>query len=197
MICRFGLIVVLFSLFTPSIYSQFGVSSFYKFSSSTGLMEAGQDITHSSIDFRLNYWMRLKNIRMEFLPEIIYRQHDVEPSRTFTEWAFAVPTQFYILDFISDCNCPTFSKQNEFVKKGWFLSLVPEYGILEVDNSSVSSLKIGLGTGIDIGVSDLITISPNITGLYQILSSEEIELPQTQFFAGIRVLFRPDYKSFR
>ena len=198
----FGLILFAFGLLGPAVaYGQFGISSFYKFSSSDQEMETIDQVTHSSIDVRLNYWFRFKEIRVEFLPEIIYRNHNLDGgiSADYTEWAIAMPTQFYLLDFISDCNCPTFSKQNDFVKKGWFISVIPEFGLSDQVQigEKVSTFRAGLGTGVDIGISDLITVTPNVYGLKEVYSSVQAQnTPSTQIFVGIRILFRPDYKAF-
>lgn len=130
----------------------------------------------------LDYWFRLKSNRIEFTPEISYAFYESAPlAGTFDYriefYSFQFNTNFYVLDLLNDCNCPTFSKQNDFFKKGFFLRIAP--GITGVrftnnnpgDNAQQDKLgqlqpMIALGMGLDIGLSDLLTISPIITANY-------------------------------
>lgn len=123
-----------------------------------------------------DYWFRLKKYRLEFLPSIHLQYgrerfnitDQVVGDLSWSSLDFAPAIQFYPLDFFSDCQCPTFSKQGKFLKKGLFLSLAPGIGyhVLNSKNLNESSgdwLLFGrAGLGLDIGLSDLLTLSPAV-----------------------------------
>src|SRR5690606_16845737 len=171
------------------------------------------------------YWFRLKNKRIEFLPEIGYagsnnKNVGTGPPNQMRTVYFQFNTDLYFLDFGSDCNCPTFSKQNDVIKRGLFFELSPgvELRKLDIDYLEANELatrtfsqtvpKLYAGFGLDIGVSDLITITP-LAGMSWTMRSawdgvEEFlgvtsSLPEGRkdhdliFNGGVRVLLRPDY----
>jgi len=86
---------------------------------------------------------------------------------------FNLNTNIYLLDLEGDCDCPTWSKDGNVIKKGFFLQVSPgltysKTSISEIEtidspttfsNSDVSP-NLGLGFGLDIGISDFITITP-------------------------------------
>lgn len=123
----------------------------------------------------LNYWFRLRNLRIEFIPEVSYGQTQqiLPDNNTFdAQWlAFTVHTQFYLLDLFSDCDCPTFSKQNDLFQRGFFLSLSPglTYATFDTGSQLIGPLDrsqtglvphLGAGIGMDIGLNDFITLTP-------------------------------------
>jgi len=79
-------------------------------------------------------------------------------------------THFYLFDLTGDCDCPTFSKDGGFVKKGFYVELSPGLsyasstikGITGDPSNSSFVPSLGLGLGVDIGLSDLLTITPMI-----------------------------------
>jgi len=187
----------------------------------------------SDITIGLNYWKSLKDKRLDFLPELTYTLKNtysttsgIIPSDQYElglqRIGFVFNTHVYPMDFGGDCNCPTFSKQNDFLKKGLFFILSPgvEYFISDLkfngeeqEGRSAIAFKIGAGLGLDIGINNLITISPFVMINYypSLISSDQwndvqsllcpecdvvaIENTgnlQTQF--GLRLTFRPDYK---
>jgi hypothetical protein len=132
----------------------------------------------------VDYWFRLKKYRLEFFPSLQfqYAHENVtlsDASKGALNWSvidFTPIIQFYPLDFKNDCMCPTFSKQGQFLKKGLFVQLAPgiAYSNLKGKNTEVDHISnwMGIaraGMGIDIGVSDLITLSPAIN--YQFAQS--------------------------
>ncbi len=132
----------------------------------------------------IDYWFRLKNYRLEFLPslQLQYAHENVtlsDESKGALNWSiidFTPIIQFYPLDFKNDCLCPTFSKQGQFLKKGLFIQLAPgiAYSNLNGKNTEVDHISNWIaiaraGVGIDIGISDLITVSPTIN--YQFAQS--------------------------
>lgn len=127
--------------------------------------------------FGVNYWFRLKNYRVEFLPELSVGFAETEwngannnnrISFKHTAANFFFNTQFYLFDIKGDCNCPTFSKEGPTFEKGLFLFLSPGITLLntkatratETVQEQALSFSIGGGIGMDFGVSDFLTITP-------------------------------------
>ncbi len=163
----------------------------------------------------LDYWFRLENYRVEFFPEIGYTTHTAfkqsSQNLTYSSYYARVNTHFYVLDFEADCKCPTFSNQSPWFSKGFFLMAVAGAAMQNYpssipfpDGSSQIIFQAGLGAGIDIGIIDLITLTPYVSYLYHITphweglaSSLQIETESarekstmTSVQAGLRVGFR-------
>ncbi len=212
--------------------AQFGITGGYRFNEATNwkLQNSISDdikIFGDGYSIGLDYWFRLKNYRVEFLPELNFSQfseaHQAgENDLRSTEVAaisFFMNTNFYLFDFKGDCDCPTFSKQGNLLKKGFFVQLSP--GLTHFSqkvqlpathfDSNARVLSLGLGAGFDIGLTDLLTLSP-ILGLRYYATSEWEELRNIgdandfsgvflkdtksdvmQFFTGVRLGFRFDY----
>lgn len=186
------LIGLLFMLLSIGLQAQLGVSVKYQNNNSKNWndiyqLESGTDnsFLSSSIEYGLNYWLRLKNQRIEFLPELTYGKMDATSfdasqdiyQAELTRIGLNVNVQIYPLDFFNDCNCPTFSKDGNFVTKGFYWLVAPgvtsnakkiSYTVIESGGearktaSSDSNITphIGVGMGLDIGVADIFTISP-------------------------------------
>jgi len=179
----------------------------------------------SSYSVGIDYWFRLAQKRVEFYPSLSYFKSSslIFNSSFITElgafemsnFAFSLNTHFYVFDFKGDCDCPTFSKKGNLIKKGLFLSIHPglalhEQGFQYPLGQDESSLvpNIGFGAGLDIGISDLFTITPMVQ--YNVSFSDKWEnlsnatrqnnnpeLKSSSFnklILGIRIGFRPDYK---
>ncbi|MEM0993900.1 MAG: hypothetical protein AAGI49_12755 [Bacteroidota bacterium] len=169
----------------------------------------------------INYWLRLKKVRVEFFPSIEYANYgtqignDVSTNQTNYDanlFGGFLHTRIYPFDFINDCNCPTFSKQNETFKKGFFLLLSPgvENVQTEVTRRLGSEIRavarsewkpaLGGGVGFDIGVSDFLTLTPLVNARYtpnvdgdhiindNVMDDDFSDL--FQFFAGINIGLR-------
>jgi hypothetical protein len=207
--------MVLFSCWGgTSLFSQFGLQSHLVLATfETELAaENPSSFRHEGIQVSANYWFRLENIRIEFYPEISYsffnHRHPTDAlSKTFTfsQIGLAAPISIYPFDLGSDCNCPTFSKQNETFKKGFFIQVTPGYYLSNynpVDTNPDSTRKanyfgFGVGLGLDVGLSDLITLSPIIS--YFTFPNTKSDIASTwlvdDIMIGFRILFRPDYRS--
>ncbi len=231
--------VMMFFLFSflalSQLKAQFGITVKYDrnaYSEWNSFEDAGK-VHGSDITIGMNYWKSLKDKRLDFLPELTYTLKntystitgiipDVQYEVGLQRIGFIFNTHVYPMDFEGDCNCPTFSKQNDFLKKGLFFILSPgvEYFVsdlsfngVEQEGQSSFAFKIGAGLGLDIGINNLITISPFVMINYypgiissdhwndiQSLGCPECDLIaidntsnlQTQF--GLRATFRPDYK---
>lgn len=121
----------------------------------------------------LDYWFRLTNVRIEFFPEIGYSQLSTysiaDTDYDWTQYFARVHAHFYVLDFEEDCDCPTFSNQSPWFKKGFFLSASGGGGYStfdvfypEIETHTEISYFASIGAGIDIGLSDLLTLTPHV-----------------------------------
>ncbi|MEM9835781.1 MAG: hypothetical protein AAF828_04735 [Bacteroidota bacterium] len=229
-------------IMTQTATAQFGVSVLHQ-SSQDGYQTSATPnggTFGSGFEVGADYWFRLKNKRIEFLPTFSYgRYAETYPELRFAEnievagsgdfsftsqqIGFQFKTNFYLLDFGTDCDCPTFGKQGPALHKGFFVQLAP--GILyqsltanytafaeEVkENQFIPTVSLGLG--LDFGVSNLITITPlvsyrfalteqNWNGLYpeRVLNPFlENDLParrSSALQAGIRLGIRLDERRY-
>ncbi|GAA5220706.1 hypothetical protein [Membranihabitans marinus] len=181
-------------LFSPTIgYSQFSLESRFNLATTTSDSEVSGFNEH--IDLSLHYWTRLKKVRIEFYPGLIYQNY-INNDEGIHGFGLTIPTAFYILDMINDCDCPTFSKNDYFIEKGLFLRLAPSYLKTTSSEESLNSIDIAAGeinVGLDIGVSDLITLTPLLGYKQQFYPNSDFE---TNGFiqVGLSMLWRPDYK---
>ena len=224
------MIVVGFYLLPCS--GQFGIRANYGLSSAPNWEVLAQnssqfaptDFFGGGYSLGLDYWLRLPQKRIEFYPELRYTAYETQSqvialsqdvSVNSTLLGFYANTHFYVMDFLGDCDCPTFSKQGGLFKKGFFLSLSPgvyyhkKSSDLIAGNLESISGYLGVGLGLDIGVSDLITVTPtvqyalgfndNLDGAAEILGVPELQNFETSSFRqllfGIRIGLRPDYKN--
>lgn len=185
----------------------------------------------SGMSYGVDYWFRLKNYRVEFTPEINFSTTSVENTfldinlkSTVSTFSFFANTNFYIFEFTGDCNCPTFSKPGLELEKGFFIRLSPGVTyftgeltrqgtdlITEFEDNNSLSYNIGVGIGLDLGISDFITITPIITYRYYFKAKWE-NLPKigtgikewihptettdiSQIYAGVRLGIRFDYRK--
>jgi len=177
------LIIFLFSfLMINQSSAQYGVNASYQtFSASNweGLIQdsdlLGAAPIKSGFAVGIDRWFRLKNARVEFFPELNYARYSVDWSDDATtlshqQISLFANTHFYLFDLTGDCDCPTFSKDGGFVKKGFYVELSPGLsyasstikGITGDPSNSSFVPSLGLGLGVDIGLSDLLTITPMI-----------------------------------
>lgn len=118
----------------------------------------------------LDYWLRLKEVRIEFFPELSYSMYTAgRPAYKGGIFLLQWHTNIYPLDFWDDCDCPTFSKQDPWFQRGFFFQIAPGIGALHhqySDNVLTQALQWNLlyslaaGAGLDIGISDRFTLSP-------------------------------------
>lgn len=188
--------------------------------------EAGQNATvfTSSQSITLDYWLRLPNHRVEFYPNISYHRATDDFSSLFINTTFETSkleqigggllVHIYAFDFTGDCDCPTFSKQGGLVKKGFFFMggvgadfSRKSFGDGNLGDGNVD-VKASLGIGLDIGITDLITITPfvqvqryfDVSGhnFSEIFGrTGNISSSINQFQVGLRFGLRPDYTKSR
>lgn len=171
--------------------AQIGVSARYQMNSTehwnTSYAEVAQDggnVLNSGFELGLSYWFRMKSKRLEFLPEISFAvasdgglttsTRTIDHSRTSIN--VNLNTLIYPFDFHSDCSsCPTFSKEGGLVKKGFYWIVSPGISMhnfsgtytvgmttTDISQDSQINFRLGLGAGLDIGVTNMMTISPFI-----------------------------------
>ncbi len=178
------------------------------------------------LSFGIDYWFRLKNKRIEFTPEFNYVRFSETWSTTESTvaeisaqfFSLYANTNIYLFDLGNDCNCPTFDKDGDILKKGFFFQISP--GVSYVSNKFSNKVtnedsdtnaiapSIGLGVGLDIGLSKFLTVTPIITyrqhfnvnweNMHDLLESDQTltgEDDQTEasmFSFGIRIGMRFD-----
>ncbi|MEL6356496.1 MAG: hypothetical protein AAFQ37_06125 [Bacteroidota bacterium] len=175
-----------------SIVAQFGISGFYNTSLDdfTSITYPDGGSLTNGYEVSADYWFRLKNKRIEFLPTVSFGRYEnsiavpplvseesVNVDFTFNEFGFQFKTNFYLLDFGTDCDCPTFGKQGPALHKGFFVQLAP--GISLWEGKSVASTftdrvqkdrstipHLGIGLGLDFGFSNLVTVTPIVSYRY-------------------------------
>lgn len=225
-------ILSLFTFLYLSASAQFSVSGKYSINSYPEWEEIidGSSISNSGFvgdgfEYGISYWFRLKNYRVEFLPEISMQNlKSVDQSNQAYGFAkqsyyLGFNTQIYTLDIEGDCNCPTWGKDGSFVQKGFFVGLNPAIGYhtLEIEdieipagNQTVNKInfRMGVSTGLDIGITKWITITPyavlNYTpalgwdNLENVASfgAVDMNIDKSKIWEiqpGLRLMFRPDY----
>lgn len=212
-----------FLLVSSSLWCQFGAVAKYQTNTNKNWDKATDvSLFKNTLELGVNYWFRLKNKRVEFLPEVSYLKGSNSNLNT-TNFSLSAAertaiylnfnTQIYPLDFDGDCNCPTFSKDGDLLKKGFYWLISPGIGYHNVsstlegntlENNGQIKPRIGLGAGLDIGIADILTISPFIS--YNLdLGPElkDLEKGDNAYFdisenirsyhIGLRLMFRPDY----
>lgn len=119
----------------------------------------------------LNYWFRLPKQRVEFLPTVHYGSKRWRTNNTtvgLNEFGGQLKINVYPFDFLGDCGCPTFGKQGPQLQKGFYVQVAGGYAISEAplvfsdDDRYRGTIIYGGGLGIDIGISNLLTITPQL-----------------------------------
>ncbi len=220
----FKYLILCFGLMISHIANaQFGARAKYNINSYPAWEELISELDVPNIEVGVDYWFKLKNHRVEFMPEVYYGLKSTSEYLTPTGQelfskhgylGFQLNTHIYIMDLVGDCDCPTFSKQGPSIKKGFFVNIAPGIVYNNYERKSETqnvpnhktdkfNARIGLGIGYDIGINDLITITPIATYLVSPSNDSAYTTPgntpilsswnSIQF--GLRVGFRPDYTN--
>lgn len=178
--------LVLLLVLSFSAQAQFGVNGKYvsagenwQLTPSTTGQETSSDLFDNGWSVGVDYWFRLRNKRIEFLPELNYTYlNNAQAAYTENEaniYSFFFNTNIYFMDLVGDCDCPTWSKEGPTLKKGLFLQVSPgvSYWDMSVGTDEVNlfaerhaAFSIGGGLGFDLGLSDLVTFTPMINVRY-------------------------------
>jgi hypothetical protein len=218
-------LLLLLIISIPCLLSaQFGLHASYQKNTQVSQFPS-DDFPISGLSFGVDYTFRLAQNRVEFFPELnfnsvktsssINTQNGTTSLLEDKAFGFYFNTNVYIFDFEGDCDCPVFSKDGNFLKKGFFIQLSPgvnyhnyvheETSLIDEINTIKDddfSFSLAAGAGIDIGLSEHLTISPYFRARYHF--ETEIEgyvgeasipevsdnFPMWQMNAGLRLGFQ-------
>ncbi|MGB4960884.1 MAG: hypothetical protein WBO36_15490 [Saprospiraceae bacterium] len=183
-----SLLTLLLAIFVNEVAdAQFGLRLKYNNNTHANWEKAINDryasnstLLKSGIEAGLDYWFRLKNRRIEFLPELAYSFASNEsPNASINKISYQAfhinfNTHIYALDLEGDCDCPTFSKQGPSIQKGLFFHFTPGLGYYQAsisenetatptlisNKASGLMVRLGIGLGLDLGINDFLTITP-------------------------------------
>lgn len=220
------LFVILFCcIFSSTLMAQYGFNAGLRANGATDwqYFTNKDDFLNTGFKVGIDYWFRLKKVRVEFTPELNFSQFKDTYTSTKDEpfdfrsniYGLHFNTNIYPLNFKDDCNCPTFKKDGQVIEKGFHFILSPgvNYFDLSINKNEFKTndlvFSAGLGVGLDIGLSDFLTVTPMV--LYHRYFGADWEdldvaldvgddLPanastQTdinQFFFGVRLRWRLD-----
>lgn len=214
-------LLLAFSLLTLSLSAQFGAASYYNLNQTRTNTVLPEEVLNfgeldNGTEFAAHYWFRLQNKRIEFLPTLYYAAAESPVTgESFSEYGFQFKSNFYLFDFGGDCDCPTFGKQGPALQKGFFLQLSPGYAryaftpFSGAEREGRGGFTLGGGVGLDIGISNLITLTPFAGVRYgfspygfaqltdvngQSIGVDEARLTTVQF--GLSATFRLDEKRY-
>lgn len=225
---RFTAILIL-TILCLSANAQFGIRVSQNFNKAgswddfiSNEIGRSESVFTSSQSYTLDYWLRLPNHRVEFYPNISYhRATDLitnigvggsESTSVLDQIGAGLLVHIYAFDFTGDCDCPTFSKQGGLVKKGFFFmgGVGADFARKKFGDGDLADgnfdVKASLGLGIDIGLTDLLTITPfvqiqryfDVSGhnLSEVFNSTgNISSSINQLQVGLRLGLRADYSK--
>ncbi len=186
-------VIIICSAISSKVHAQLGVSVAYN-----KVLETGDLTDDKDISVAVDYWFRLKTKRIEFQPEFYYAFADY--GYLTQRMGGLLKMNIYPLDFTGDCDCPTFSKSGATFKKGWFLQtgFGVQYINREVYGDHQTQWKFMLGTGVDFGLSNYLTLTPYVQ--YQMHNkielSNQLELNLNTINIGLRTMIRFDGKNY-
>ena len=188
-------LLTLFAALTfHGLFAQFGVYGYYQnqyapdWEAAFGEQFQGKetvDFLTTGYRFGADYWIKpLEDLRITATPGLSYArssstsiQNPASPQIATTEFGhrnigIIVPVNIYFFDLYGDCDCPTWSQSEPFLKKGFFFQVMPAAYVnsYRADNQEFATIHkstdfnfaLGVGAGLDIGFSDLITLSPTV-----------------------------------
>ena len=226
---RYTFLLFLLTISALSAQAQLGIGGSYLTSSAqhwelrnSGTSNPSLQPPGTGYSVGLDYQFRLKKVRIEFAPEINYSHWNTPLTnglKTTSNWySLLFNVRMYPFDLEGDCNCPTFSKRGNTFQKGFFVALSPGMTYM---NHFISFTGGGLffgyrnkqhivpsgavAIGLDIGISELLTVTPHAGWRYfpktdweslaTIATSfgyqpVDTEGPLHQFHAGLRLGWR-------
>ncbi len=218
--CRVLLVLWMMAWSVANSHAQVGIRGGYLVYAGGGWENTGgegrvRQLPGNGFSTGLDYALRMKKVRLELIPELNFSRLSTSATNgleAHNNWySLFLHLQAYPFDLKGDCDCPTFSRQGNLFKKGFFLALASglsyQHNILYVQPGSPAPALIdrylafstGIGAGLDIGISEQLTISPLAMWRYfprlkwadlaqQRADQEEASLAQWQ--AGIRLGWR-------
>jgi len=177
-------VLSIFLFFPLFMKAQIGITLGGIFNKATGWMIEDKNnlstyqLPGNAISAGVNYEFNLNKNRIAFVPSFHFSAYksEVKDVGTFSNKLvqFQFNMQVYILDLKGDCNCPTFSKKGNPIKKGLFATISPGAGYIENNIQGISSNQknvyispdLGFGLGYDIGLNERITLTTFVNGYY-------------------------------
>jgi hypothetical protein len=226
----FRYFVIFFCFYTSTAVAQYGFrvkSNFENHGQLNNVLHdlygGSKNLFSPSYEIGVDYWFALKKKRIEFLPELAFAYGNTDITNdvnvNMQRFLFNFHTQIYALDLNEDCNCPTFSKQGPSINKGFFFHVTPGVSFNQTNSTVTSSdlieiitekksqnllFHVGLGLGLDLGINDLITLTPMASYYFFSAGSYDIPINQletttvnyafTQLQFQVRAGFRFDYR---
>jgi opacity protein-like surface antigen len=212
-------------LFSNVSFAQFGINAGLRVNGETSwqYFTNKDDFLKTGYKVGIDYWFRLKKVRVEFTPELNFSQFkddytsSIDDKYTFKNnvYGLHLNTNIYPLNFKDDCNCPTFKKDGQVIEKGFHIILSPgvNYFEMSINEDSYKTndvvVSAGLGVGLDIGLTDYLTITP-LAMYHHYFNAEWEDLDKAldyvddipanaststsinQFFFGVRMSIRLD-----
>lgn len=214
---KIGITTVCFFMISNALSAQFAVNYRYHFNNydTWNSLFTEDKAFPSDHEIGLSYYYKFPNHRVELHPEVSFGMP--QSSNLFVKgWegsdisqsfiTVGLPIHVYLFDLEDDCDCPTFSKTGpSFIKNiSAFIAPRLRYNLRKINNTKTNKavFSLGLGLAYDIGVSDLITITPTLGAYYNFNDEVKLHdlneslLPKDSFTSlalGIRVLTRFDY----
>ena len=228
-------VLILLVALTANLDAQVGVTGGYFFQQIPEWEQAvlgnrsNEDLLADGYAAEVDYQLfPFENLRIELYPALNYSRSNSEninqlnfnQNFNLQQFGFDIKTNVYPLSLKADCDCPTFSRQAGLLEKGFFIQIAPgisyfqaemmqesDTGLFELEGDNFS-FKLGLGMGLDIGLSDFLTITPVVkynryfnaqweglqAGIAQLNLSNELTgsdtSPINQLYAGLRFGFR-------
>lgn len=207
-------------LLASTLAAQFGITTAMNFPTTqdqtTDFNTLESEKFFPSPEVALNYWFRLPNQRIEFLPTAYWTRNRVDPefgNPSFNEYGAQMKVNVYPFDFLGDCGCPTFGKQGSQLQKGFYVQLAGGYAWYDAispgDPGPQSGLTYGGGIGLDIGLSNFLTLTPQFnvrraTQPYLTLSAvdgggntlDDDAYRLLTYQAGLQLTFRLDHDRY-
>jgi hypothetical protein len=176
-----------FLFFSAGLASaQIGINASYRYNNAPDwqfVAAAGggeQRLLNDGYSIGLDYWLPLKAVRIDLVPELNFSRFRTTPlpfpaleldgSLTQNWYSFFLHANIYFLNLDGDCDCPTFSKSGGLLEKGLFLQLSPGISYLQQEaiaperqeSSQSWAPSLGAALGLDLGLSDFVTLSPMV-----------------------------------
>lgn len=171
-------LILSFCILTSAVFAQFGINLGYRINGETDWQPfvMKENFLGAAPKIGIDYWFRLKKVRVEFSPEVNFSQFKDDYSPNLDDnydfkanvFGLHLNTNIYPLNFKDDCNCPTFKKDGQILDKGFHFILSPglNYYDLKINDDSYATSDLvfsaGLGVGLDVGLTDYITLTPMV-----------------------------------
>ena len=132
----------------------------------------------TTMEIGLDFRFKMKSLRIELLPDLSFglRTETIvgfNRGSDFTYLTFNLNTQIYVFDLKGNTTNPTASNNGNAFRENFFLSVTPGLllsrrvttrgqALVGPYTQTQTNFRIGIGAGYDIGVDNLLTITPSI-----------------------------------